>query len=455
MNLSPSPILIRQPAESVTFQQRDTSVTVVNQHALELRQVSKCYRRFARQWDRVKQWLRGDAHRYYTERWAVRDVNLLIERGSTVGILGANGSGKSTLLQLIAGTLTPTSGTLGIHGRVAALLELGSGFHPEFTGWENMRLQATILGVTDEEAAQKYEQMARFSGLGEALDQPLRTYSSGMILRLGFSIAIHLDPDILLIDEALAVGDLAFQQQCMGRIRELKERGVTIVLVTHDLETTKRLCDVAHVMDRGQLVQSGNTDAVCNWYVAHLLSDKKPGTTVPAITGQAPYRHGNQQAVIEQWQWLNPQGVATTQAYLGEQQTLAVTIRFAQAIDRPVIGFYLRDRLGTELMGENTDNARVSLIGREGSRVTVHFRFGLHLRPGAYTLCLGLVDNPLQPVCLDWIDQAMTLQVHDSVSGRVVFGLFAEPIDVAIRHQNEAVQGRTDATVSSITSDRL
>lgn len=433
----------RPPALEPGFQQLDSSVTVVNQHALELCQVSKCYRRFARQWDRVKQWLRGSTHRYYTERWAVHQVNLVIERGSTVGILGANGSGKSTLLQLIAGTLTPTEGTVKIHGRVAALLELGSGFHPEFSGWENMRLQATILGVSDEEAAAKYEQMARFSGLGEALEQPLRTYSSGMILRLGFSIAINLDPDILLIDEALAVGDLAFQQKCMGRIHELKEQGVTIVLVTHDLETTKRLCDVAHVMEAGQLVQSGRTESVCNWYVANLFADKKQETAVPAIHDQAPYRHGNRQATIATWQWgsalkasCKDSSATCAHACLGEQQTLSVTVRFDCDITRPVLGFYIRDRFGTELLGTNTDNAKMEIPGNAGHEITVAFRFGLHLRPGAYTLCLGLVDNPTQPICLDWIDQAMTLHVHDPVPCRVIFGLFAEPIEVAISHQN-------------------
>lgn len=178
--------------------------------ALRLEGVGKCYRRYARQADRVKQWLRP-SHRYYREHWALRGVSLNVECGRTVGVLGANGSGKSTLLQLVAGTLTPTEGVITLAGRVAALLELGSGFHPEFTGWENARLQASILGLSPDEVEVRLPQIAVFSELGDALDQPLRTYSSGMIVRLGFSVAISVDPELLLIDEALAVGDLRFQ----------------------------------------------------------------------------------------------------------------------------------------------------------------------------------------------------------------------------------------------------
>ncbi|HQR08146.1 MAG TPA: ABC transporter ATP-binding protein [Gemmatales bacterium] len=421
--------LARRPSQQLAARMvlPSSEYDVVETIALRLWDVGKSYRRYDRQWDRVKQWLWGRDRQYYTEQWAVRGVNLAIPRGKTIGILGANGSGKSTLLQLIAGTLTPNEGKLQINGRVAALLELGSGFHPEFTGWENVKLQAGILGISEEEIKQKLPLIAQFSELGEALDRPLRTYSTGMILRLGFSVAISVDPDILLVDEALAVGDMHFQQKCMARIGQLREQGVTIVLVTHDINTTKRLCDEAHVLEKGKIVQSGATEVVCNWYVARMLS----GENIPDVQPNQPYRHGNQKAIIETCQLLNCESQPTTQAWIGSTYSLSLKVCFNTNIGQPVLGFYVRDRFGTEMFGINTDDAGVVLSGKADETVTVQFRFGLHVRPGAYTVCVGLVDDPTQPVCLDWIDDAILIEVHDPVPGRVVHGLYAEEIKVS------------------------
>lgn len=422
------PGLVRRPSQRLAAKLAVVPAEheVVDAIALKAQGLSKCYRRYARQWDRVKQWISGSRHKYYTEHWALRDLNLIIPRGKTVGILGQNGSGKSTLLQLIAGTLTPSEGSLSIHGRVAALLELGSGFHPEFTGWENARLQAAILGLHEGEAEEKLQAIADFSELGEALDQPIRTYSSGMVLRLGFSIAISVDPEILLIDEALAVGDMRFQQKCMARIRQLREQGVTIVLVTHDIGTTKRLCDEAHVLDHGRLMQSGPTESVCNWYVAHMLRDDQ------ALTPKQGERHGNQQAVIGSYQLLDANGCAVTRAIIGQRYTLSVGVTFNEAVQKPVLGFYWRDSFGTELFGTNTASQEKELNGKAGSQATVSFSFGLHVRPGAYTLCLGLVDYRDQPVSVDWLDAALVIEVHDGIPGRTVFGLIAEEIEVTV-----------------------
>ncbi|HMO34423.1 MAG TPA: ABC transporter ATP-binding protein [Gemmatales bacterium] len=401
----------------------------VDSTALRLHEVSKCYRRFRRQIDRIRQWFSPPGKKFYEEHWALRDIHLTIRRGSTVGILGANGSGKSTLLQLIAGTLCPTTGTIAVHGRIAALLELGSGFHPEYTGMENIRLQGCLLGLSAEEVDEKSESITRFSELGDALFQPIRTYSSGMILRLGFSIAINLEPDVLLVDEALAVGDITFQQKCIARIQGLREQGVTIVLVTHDIGITKRLCDEAHVLHQGRLLQSGKTAPVCNWYVAHLYADRQQDIPPP---DENTYRHGNQFARIAKYCWLNAEQKPTTHAWIGEEQTLEVHLEFPHPVDQPVLGFYLRDAIGTEILGENTHNAKIPLEGKQNTKRVVRFRFGLHLRPGAYTLCLGLVDNPHQPVVLDWIDQAFVLEVHDKIPGRVIYGLVAEPVKVTV-----------------------
>jgi lipopolysaccharide transport system ATP-binding protein len=405
--------------------------TVFARPALCLDHVGKCYRRYTRQFDRMKQWLFGRSKRYYHEHWALRDISFPVERGQTVGILGANGSGKSTLLQLVAGTLTPTEGSITLAGRVAALLELGSGFHPEFNGWENARLQASILGLSPGEVDARLPQIAAFSELGEALDQPLRTYSSGMIVRLGFSVAISVDPELLLIDEALAVGDLRFQQKCMTRIRQLRERGVTIMLVTHDLGATKRLCDVVHVLEHGRLVRSGPSEPVCNWYFGRMTSE--PVTRVSLETQGSLFRHGDGRASIEQCQWCDDAGHPTKKTWVGGCYSLRVQVRYRANVAQPVLGFYLRDRLGTEVLGANTDTAGVPLEpGTPGMEQVVTFRFALRLRPGAYTLCVALADDPATGRVVDWVDHAQVIEVLDPVPGRVFHGLLAEEIAVQV-----------------------
>ncbi len=403
----------------------------LNRNALRLENLGKCYRRYARQFDRVKQWVMGGKH--FQEHWALRGVNLTVERGQTVGVLGANGSGKSTLLQLIAGTLTPNEGAIALQGRVAALLELGSGFHPEFTGWENARLQAGILGLATDEVQDRLPGIAEFSELGEALEQPLRTYSSGMIVRLAFSVAISVDPDLLLIDEALAVGDMHFQHKCMGRIRQLREQGVTILLVTHDLGATKRLCDQVHVLEKGRLVQSGPTEPVCNWYFAKMMSGMD-NTPKPGAPQAGLLRHGTGQGRIEHCEFLNEQGSPTKQVMIAEQCTLRVGLQYLLEVTHPVLGFYLRDRLGTELVGTNTDAAcRPLPQGKSGDRAEVSFRFTLRLRPGTYTLCVALAGSATAPEYVDWIDNALVIEVHDPVPGRVTHGLVAEEIAVDVK----------------------
>jgi lipopolysaccharide transport system ATP-binding protein len=409
-----------------------------SQLVLRLENVGKCYRRYARQLDRVKQWMLGGRRRWYQEYWALRNVNLTVERGQTIGVLGANGSGKSTLLQLIAGTLTPSEGTLGTKGRIAALLELGSGFHPEFTGWENARLQAGILGLTPEAVENRLPQIAAFCELGDALEQPLRTYSSGMIVRLGFSVAISVDPDILLIDEALAVGDIRFQQKCMMRIRQLREQGVTILLVTHDLSAIKRLCDQAHVLQCGNLVRSGPSDSISNWYFGRMTETGALSIDAETHRGNGStrsyFRHGDGRAQIESWAFLDEEGKPTERMWLGNICRLRVRVRFRESVSYPVLGFYLRDRLGTEVLGTNTQAERVPLCAKPDRQIEVNFRFALRLRPGVYTLCVALADSSeLASISyLDWIDNAQILEVLDPQPGRIVHGLVAEEYEVAV-----------------------
>jgi ABC-type polysaccharide/polyol phosphate transport system ATPase subunit len=418
----------------ISLLQRDEEP--IDRTALIVQNLGKRYRRYARQWDRIRQWFARNPRQYYQEHWALRGVSLRVERGQTVGILGANGSGKSTLLQLIAGTLTPSEGSVRYQGRVAALLELGSGFHPDFTGWENASLQAGILGLSPAEIEERLPIIAEFSELGEALNHPLRTYSSGMIVRLGFSVAISVDPDLLLIDEALAVGDMRFQHKCMTRIRHLRKMGITILLVTHDLSAIKRLCDHAYVLHQGRMVQSGPADPVCNWYFGEMTS--APPTRADLNSKQL-LRHGQGGAKIQSWQFLDEYQKPISRAWLGKIYTLRVLVHFQSDVEKPVLGFYLRDHLGTEVLGTNTDSAAQHWPpARAGDTVVVTFRFALRIRPGAYTLCMAIVNDPISAQCLDWIDNADVLEVLDPQSGRVIHGLIAE--DIAVKVTQTAVQ---------------
>jgi lipopolysaccharide transport system ATP-binding protein len=242
--------------------------------AIRVQGLSKCYQIYDNPGDRLKQFvyprikrLLGRAVKpYFRDFWAVKDVSFEVKRGETVGIIGRNGSGKSTLLQMICGTLTPTGGTIQTHGRIAALLELGSGFNPEFTGRENIFLNAAVMGMTKEEIDTRYDAIVEFSEIGDFIDQPVKSYSSGMYVRLAFSVAVHVDPEILIIDEALSVGDIFFQTKCMRMMHDMMNRGVSVLFVTHDTNTVKSFCDRAVYLENGHQVAFDKTEKVVELY---------------------------------------------------------------------------------------------------------------------------------------------------------------------------------------------
>jgi lipopolysaccharide transport system ATP-binding protein len=389
--------------------------------------------------------LLGRWRSYGRDVWALRDVSFDVRPGETVGLLGANGSGKSTLLQIVAGTLTPTEGRALVHGRVSALLELGSGFNPDFTGRDNVFLYASILGLTSAQIEERFDRIAAFADIGHFIDCPLKTYSSGMIVRLAFSVAISVDPDILLIDEALAVGDIRFQQRCMTRIRQLRDQGVSIVFVTHDLEAAKRLCDRLHVLEHGRLIRSGAPDAVANWYLGHMTGglvagglvageQASAGRSLPESSQQAPgalFRHGDGNGQITRVELSTLDGKVVTKARMDDTYRLRFELAFRTAVDSPIIGFYLRDRMGTDLIGVNTyqEGADLGAV-RPGDRVTVDFILPLSLRPGHYSINPGLAYNQHEMRYMDWVDNALVFEIVDPVPGRTVFGLTHPEVQV-------------------------
>jgi lipopolysaccharide transport system ATP-binding protein len=255
---------------------------------IRVEDLGKCYEIYARPFDRLKQTLWRGRRQFYREFWALRDVSFEVRRGEALGIIGRNGSGKSTLLQIVAGTLRPTEGRVEVRGRVHALLELGSGFNPEFTGRENVFLNAAVLGVPPAEARARFDEIAAFADIGDFLDQPIKTYSTGMVVRLAFAVQVLLRPDILIIDEALAVGDAAFQMKCFNRMQQLREQGVSVVLVTHDTQTVRSFCHRAIWLDQGRIRQEGRTVDVTSNYVQFLFKELNADRPAPGPARAAP-----------------------------------------------------------------------------------------------------------------------------------------------------------------------
>jgi ABC-type polysaccharide/polyol phosphate transport system ATPase subunit len=386
----------------------------VTENAIRVAGLSKRYQLYDRPIDRLLQMAFRGKRTFYRDFHALADVSFTVPRGRTVGVVGRNGSGKSTLLQILAGTLAATEGTVRAAGRVAALLELGAGFNPEFTGRENVFLNGAIMGMARETMARRFAEIERFAEIGEFIDQPVKTYSSGMYIRLAFATAINVDPDILLVDEALAVGDAVFQYRCIRRIKELQERGVTILFVSHDLSAVKTLCETALLLEHGRLVAEGDPYTVINSYKALVMSEEEraeagesPGRA-PDLAGS--FRHGNGDAAIAGVFVQSPDQERLEIVEAGEDVAIRVAVRTACPIADPVVGFMIRNRLGIDLYGTNTELLGHS-IGqvRPGEEFAVTFRLRCHLCSGDYSVTAAVHTGG--GVSCDWIDDAVFFRV--------------------------------------------
>lgn len=316
---------------------------------ISLNKLSKTYRLFNTPSDRLKQFLSLGLRRYHREFTAVHNINLAVRRGDTIGIIGRNGSGKSTLLQLICGILKPTSGTITTRGRISALLELGAGFNQDFTGRENVYFQGAILGLDKTAMDARFDAIANFSDIGEFIDQPVRTYSSGMFIRLAFSLAVHVDPDILVVDEALAVGDAAFQQKCFDRIHRLQSQGTTIIVVTHNPYQVENLCNKAAVMNRGILSQLRPARETLSLYHEMVQQDITPGDA-------EPFREGTQQLLFAYVRTENQSGEAIEAVQTLD--TLYITAEFS--MKQPMDGIRIRFEICS------SDNEVVAMVTANG-----------------------------------------------------------------------------------------
>lgn len=410
--------------------------------AIRVSNLSKCYHIYDRPEDRLKQSILPRVQRligrsprnYFREFWALKDVSFEVKKGETVGIIGRNGSGKSTLLQIICGTLAPTSGTVETNGRIAALLELGSGFNPEFTGRENVYMNGAVLGLSKEEIDARFDDIAAFADIGQFIEQPVKTYSSGMVVRLAFAVAIHVEPSILVVDEALSVGDERYQRKCFSRIEALRRRGVTILFVSHSAGTVVQLCDRALLLDEGELVAEGESKRVVAAYQRLLYApgeqrgvvrqalragqwtesaNEGRGAEVLASEAGTPLDdHGAEResfdphlvptstvhyeargARISDWCLFNAEGQRVNHLVRGRRYRYRYRVVFEQPTVRVRFGMMIRTVTGIELGGAASSPLGAVTIERAepGMQAILTFEFICRLAPGTYFLNAGVV----------------------------------------------------------------
>lgn len=451
--------------------------------AIQVENISKCYQIYEQPRDRLKQSIYPRLQRlsgapikqYYREFWALKNISLEIKKGETVGIIGQNGSGKSTLLQLICGTLNPTSGTIKTNGRIAALLELGSGFNPDFTGRENIFMNAAVLGLSREETEASFDDIVAFADIGNFIEQPVKTYSSGMTVRLAFAVIAHVNADILVVDEALAVGDAFFTQKCMRFLREFMKTG-TVLFVSHDTAAVVNLCNKATLLDRGSMIAEGHPKDIAERYLAklyassqdiqgiHTTDQPKPAEAKSIVT---EYRDMRQPLIdgstlrndIEVFKF-NPEepsgfgsgGTFITSVRLltddkaplswvigGEDVSLEIRCTTKQALTQPIIGFQFKDRLGQIIFADNTFIAYQFNAPRveAGKEIIASFDFRLPiLPPGDYSITVAIADGSQDKhVQHHWIHEALVLRVHASAVCAGLVGIPMKEIRLTINQE--------------------
>ncbi|MDB5988731.1 MAG: transporter ATP-binding protein [Herbaspirillum sp.] len=435
--------------------------------AIRVSKLSKCYQIYDKPHDRLKQFAAPRLQRlsgrpskqYFREFWALRDISFEIKKGGSVGIIGRNGSGKSTLLQIICGTLYPSGGQIEINGRVAALLELGSGFNPEFTGRENVFMNAGVLGLTREQTSAKFAEIEAFADIGDFIDQPVKTYSSGMMVRLAFAVIAHVDADILVIDEALAVGDAFFTQKCMRFLRSFMETG-TVLFVSHDTSAIKSLCNHVIWLEKGEVLQEGSPKDVCEAYLeafyeaqqgksstTRLKLDKNQKTDRLQRDQRLPFINasnlrndlqifrfepeagsfGKGGAQITSVEFLDEDDVPFSWVVGGEVVTLAIEAIVRAPMDGIIIGFTVKDRLGQTLFGDNTYLSYMDeqILGAEGDEVQARFTFTMPIIPvGDYSVSVAIASGTQdQHIQHHWISDALMFKSESSNSATGLIGI--------------------------------
>jgi ABC-type polysaccharide/polyol phosphate transport system ATPase subunit len=422
-------------------------------NAVEFQSVSKSYSIYDAPGDRLKELVSFHRLKRHKDFWALHDVSFEVKRGETFCIVGENGSGKSTLLQMVAGILQPTSGTVAVNGRVSALLELGAGFNPEFSGRDNVYLNGAILGLTRKQIDDRYRDIEAFAEIGDFIDQPVKTYSSGMVVRLAFAVAINVDPEILLVDEALAVGDIYFRQRCMRKVHEMRARGVTILFVSHAVGDVKAIGDRALWLEHGRVVECGEPGGVVSRYLAAMTekdsayrqqkavdSGRSAARTAPVRAPEVvetipniDHRYGDGRAEILGIAVLDEHGEPLHLLDPGIHIVVRISVRAKGELALPMVGFMLRNQLGMDFSGTNTAREGYELAPmQDGDVVTVDFHLQLpELYPGAFSFSPAIADGtPAAYTMCDWIDNAVALQMTRSENE--IYGFLRVPCRVEV-----------------------
>jgi ABC-type polysaccharide/polyol phosphate transport system ATPase subunit len=397
-------------------------------------QASRHFKVYPREARRLKDVIVARGRSRPTEVLALRDVSFRVEPGSAVGLVGRNGSGKTTLLRLISGIIKPTSGRVDVGGRVGSLLELGAGFHPDLTGRENVFLNGSIHGLKRAYVREQLDEIVAFAGLGERIDHPVRTYSTGMYMRLGFAIAAHIDADLLLLDEVFAVGDEQFQRKCFGKIFEFKQGGGTIVFVSHDASAVERLCDRAILLREGRVEFDGPTHEAIVRYRQLLAGDRDP-----AERGAGLKEWGSGEARIEEVELLGPDGEQRTQFLAGEPLTLRLRVSAERPLAPPRLSLELRDASGLLVAGSGRSTAELGW-DRDTNELFARFEVeSLPLADGRFHLRLGLTDETGEQL-YHWLDDALVFVVYPGGEERGVVRLEGRWAGEEIRVETERVQ---------------
>jgi lipopolysaccharide transport system ATP-binding protein len=415
--------------------------------------ILECFARSLPRTSRLGQDFGRRASLRYRDFYALQDVSFTIRRGEATGIIGRNGSGKSTLLQLVAGTLAPTRGSIAVRGKISALLELGSGFNPEFTGRENVFLNGAIHGFTRNEMSERMDEIREFADIGDFIEQPVKTYSSGMMMRLAFAIAVNVQPDLLIVDEALSVGDVFFSQKCFQRIREIVHRGATLIFVSHDMGAVQSLCDRALLLSRGSLLFDGvPEDCVSRYFNLHTpsaISGKPvPGRHPPVdpaarssvvasdLLPSARTRHGDKRLELLAATIVDGHGSTAWDYEMTHRASVRMLLLAHHPIARPSAGLQIHDRMGNLVFAAGTPQLHFPLPGLEpGQEILLEFRLALNLQPGAYTLSLDAAEvdeqDPNVGVFFDRVGGLGPLNVaHHGTGALPFYGIAQLPMEV-------------------------
>lgn len=411
---------------------------------IKIKNISKRFKVYPKKSDRIKEWVtRTPKH---SEFWALQNININIPSGEVFGIIGMNGAGKSTLLKILTGTLAATGGEIEMKGRVAALLELGTGFHEELTGRDNVLMNGKLLGLTDQEINDRMDQIKAFSELGDFFEKPVRTYSSGMYVRLAFSLAASVEPDVLIIDEALSVGDAYFQQKCLKRIQEFRDDNTTILFVSHDPGVVKMLCNRVALLEHGVLKGIGDPVEMLETYNALLAKKDGMGKEYTQVDeevdafGRKKHRSGNKKATIEKVQLEKESSERIEAIISGQSSKVAVEVAFHQDIENPTVGIMIRDRLGYDVFGTNScELSFKSGVYKAGTRAVFEFTLKMNLGPGDYTVTAAVhSSNTHLDECFEWVDRVLSFKVLPRADFRFIGVSFLHPA-VSVRPSLETV----------------